>query len=56
MKTNKWRAASLLIAACAFVMSMIAAAPASEAADGECVPVCYKHPVTGEWICTPPCP
>ncbi|WP_342377747.1 hypothetical protein NVS55_00510 [Myxococcus stipitatus] len=27
------------------------AAPASE-----CAPMCYKHPITGQLICTSPCP
>jgi hypothetical protein len=56
MKSFKWRAASLLIAATALVTSLAAAAPRTDAADGECEPVCYKHPITGEIICTPPCP
>jgi hypothetical protein len=30
------------------------ASPSVQAKD--CTPTCYKHPITGQLICTPPCP
>ncbi|MDC0707179.1 hypothetical protein POL68_01735 [Stigmatella sp. ncwal1] len=44
------------------VLSLLAASvgaafvvPAAASA-ADCTPYCYKHPITGAWICTPPCP
>ncbi|MFY2560716.1 hypothetical protein ACN469_24140 [Corallococcus terminator] len=28
----------------------------TEAPKSECAPFCYKHPITGQLICTGPCP
>lgn len=28
----------------------------TEAPKSECAPFCYKHPITGQLICTVPCP
>ncbi|NVJ22928.1 MULTISPECIES: hypothetical protein [Myxococcus] len=28
----------------------------TEAPKSECAPFCYKHPITGQLICTAPCP
>jgi len=28
----------------------------TEAPTSECAPFCYKHPITGQLICTGPCP
>jgi len=37
-------------------LSATAAPSIASAGEKECTPFCYKHPVTGEIICTPPCP
>ncbi len=38
------------------VLSLLAALVVPAAAAADCTPHCYKHPITGELICTPPCP
>ena len=49
------RIAVVLTAAAAVLGLGVAMKPAAaEAAD--CQPHCYKHPITGQLICTYPCP
>jgi len=58
MKAMKWRVGSFVVAAGIIAASLVTgAAPKNASADPpECVPVCLKHPITGELQCTPPCP
>ncbi|MEQ1504551.1 MAG: hypothetical protein ABMB14_20095 [Myxococcota bacterium] len=44
-----------LIAVIAAVTLATAAIP-TRADAGTCTVTCYKHPITGQKICTPPCP
>lgn len=46
--------AALVLAAAAVTLGMGLAATSAQAA--ECTVTCYKHPITGALICTPPCP
>jgi len=56
MKTTKWRVGGFLVAAWVLVAGLAATiAPGTAEAD-DCEVFCYKHPITGELICTPPCP
>ncbi|MFP2905525.1 hypothetical protein ACLESD_10780 [Pyxidicoccus sp. 3LFB2] len=48
------RIAVALSAAAAMFGLGVAMAPAT--ASAECTVECYKHPITGALICTPPCP
>ncbi|NMO20228.1 hypothetical protein HPC49_39125 [Pyxidicoccus fallax] len=49
------RIAVVLTAAAAVFGMGVAMTPATASAE-ECQVYCYKHPITGELICTPPCP
>ncbi|MCE9668553.1 hypothetical protein LY474_12090 [Myxococcus stipitatus] len=42
---------AVVLAVAAVLTGFAPAAPSSE-----CEVFCYKHPITGELICTPPCP
>lgn len=44
----------LFAAATLFAMGLGLAASSVQA--GDCKVTCYKHPITGALICTPPCP
>ena len=46
--------AALVLAAAAITLAVGFATTSAQAAD--CTVTCYKHPITGELICTPPCP
>jgi hypothetical protein len=43
----------LLLVAAALGLS---AAGARAASPGECKPTCFKHPITGQLLCSYPCP
>ncbi|QSQ21329.1 hypothetical protein JY651_40110 [Pyxidicoccus parkwayensis] len=49
------RIAVALAAVAALFGVGVAMTPATASAEG-CTVTCYKHPITGELICTPPCP
>jgi hypothetical protein len=54
-RQNVRRIAFVLAAAATVLGVGIAAAPKSASAQ-DCTPQCYKHPITGQLICTYPCP
>ncbi len=45
----------LLVAVAAVALSVGFASSSAQAAD-TCAPYCYKHPITGQLVCTVPCP
>jgi hypothetical protein len=56
MKAARWRVGGFLVAAWVLIVGLAAAVAPGTASADDCEVVCYKHPVTGEIICTPPCP
>jgi hypothetical protein len=51
---KNFRIAVVLTAAAGIFGLGVAMTPAT--ASAECTVTCYKHPITGELLCTPPCP
>jgi hypothetical protein len=49
------RFAAVLAAAAAVLGLGYAVAPSTASAT-DCTPTCYKHPITGQLICSYPCP
>ncbi|HEX5745310.1 MAG TPA: hypothetical protein VFZ09_03640 [Archangium sp.] len=45
----------LFVAVAAIALGLGLASAPVQAAD-TCAPYCYKHPITGELVCTSPCP
>ncbi|MFY0522848.1 hypothetical protein ACN28I_06525 [Archangium gephyra] len=44
----------LFLAVAAIALGMGLASPPVQA--DTCAPTCYKHPITGQLVCTSPCP
>lgn len=46
----------IALVAAAAAVTLGASLASSPAQAAECTVTCYKHPITGALICTPPCP
>jgi hypothetical protein len=56
MRTSKLRSSAGVLALGLVAMGLAVLMVPAPAAAGGCTPWCYKHPITGKIICTPPCP
>ncbi|MBM7116247.1 hypothetical protein [Archangium primigenium] len=45
-----------LVLAVAAVLSLGFVGVSVSAQAGDCTPTCYKHPITGQLMCSTPCP
>lgn len=57
-KPRTWISSIAVLVIALATVGIAAASTTSESSTkkSECVPVCFKHPITGELLCTPPCP
>lgn len=50
------RIRTALVLAAAAVTLGVGLGASSAQADETCTPTCYKHPITGQLVCSTPCP
>ncbi|MBZ4411526.1 hypothetical protein OWM54_21735 [Myxococcus sp. MISCRS1] len=56
MKALKHLRVAVVFTAAAAVFGVTTGFTTEPAPKSECAPFCYKHPITGQLICTAPCP